>query len=550
MPIDAQIPLGVNAVPPTNPLALATQAAGLQGQINTNRAAQSTFAARNALGPIFQQGVNPDGTPDINKIFSLMSRDPRAAYLAPEITNQLIQRELTQKQITVQDLEAELKRTANVQSRLNLAQDQLGTINRNMGSLMQLGDTVTYDQVFDIASTLVGALNDPTFTSKTALMLADATKAAGPSGQGPGLAAWVKQQVAKGLSSKEQLDAQAGQIHLVQQGLRTAVVRTTGWDNYAKTIGTLQNYMTPAEASTPQEGEITPGGAKTNILRGAAAERGGQVPVGTYTGTGGIVPPEQVRAAIAAPTPAPGERPAWQPVTSYQTTLPPDQEAALAKLGGETGEYVSDLNKRVRGGQDILLRIAEMQDLLPKIRTGGGSEFRLSFAKLLQAMNAPNSATDFIAEGDVGSAETFKKYSVAGATEALRNLLIGSRMTNLEFEQFQKNNPNLDTDPRAIEKMLAFTTRVERLAREEQQEFAKYKGPIKDWPATWAKMADERGLVLKEVTQGLAKSHDRENRPDEASQYANADTVVAAHKAGKITRDDAARILRERKWAQ
>lgn len=534
MPIDPNIPLGVNAVPPTNPLALATQAAGLQGQINTNRAAQSTFAARNALGPIFQQGIDPEtGRPDIGKIFGDLSKDPRTAYLAPEIVNQLIQRELTQKQITVQDLEGELKKVQLAKDKVGFAGEQIGMMNRTLGSLMVRGDTVKYDDLFDAASTLVGQMNDPLFTKNMASKLASAPKQGGPA-----LAKWIQEQNSAALTAKEQLDAQMGQLTTINQGLTTTLFRVTPYDQRMQTLGRVQNTMTPAEAATPQEGPIGPGGEKQTMLRGAMAEDSGQVPQGTYTrgGTGrALVPPEAVaaanvaaggEAAPSATTVTPGAgRPtalALPPALprTMQTSLTPDQEDALKKIGGEVGEYIGDLNKRVRGGQDVLLRIGEMQDLIKHIRTGGGSEFRLAVAKQAQTFGASNSVVDAISGGDTGAAEAFKKYSVAGATEALRNLLIGSRMTNLEFDQFQKNNPNLDTDPRAIEKMLEFTTRMERLAREEQKEYTKWRGPVKDWPAKWADIATERGYVSEEIgraLKGTAKSNDREDRqPTEA----------------------------------
>lgn len=542
MPIDPNIPLGVNAVPPTNPLALATQAAGLQGQINTNRAAQSTFAARNALGPIFQQGIDPStGRPDINKIFDLMSKDPRAAYLAPEVTNQLIQRELTQKQITVQDLEGELKKVQLAKDKVFFAGEQIGMMNRTLGSLMVRGDTVKYDDLFDAASTLVGQMNDPLFTKNMALKLAQAPKQGGPA-----LAKWIQEQNAAALTAKEQLDAQMGQLTTINSGLTTTLFRVTPYDQRMQRLGAVQNTMTPAEAATPQEGPIGPGGEKTQMLRGAMAEDSGQAPQSTYTGRG-LVP----SAAVAAATLMPGGGGAPTTVTpgsgastpgpsapalprTMQTSLTPDQEAAASKMGSEVGEYIGDLNKRVRGSQDVLLRIAEMQDLITRIRTGGGSETRLSLAKLAQSLSAPNSVVDAISGGDSGAAETFKKYSVAGATEALRNLLIGSRMTNLEFEQFQKNNPNLDTDPRAIEKMLEFTTKIERLARQEQQEFVKFKGPTKDWPATWANIATEKGYVNESIghnLKGTTKSTDREDRAQPEAEW--------EIKGGKLVRKEA-----------
>lgn len=80
--------------------------------------------------------------------------------------------------------------------------------------------------------------------------------------------------------------------------------------------------------------------------------------------------------------------------------------------------------------------------------------------------------------------------SVTQAMEALKQAIstdngVAGRLTQAEFQQFLKVNPNLSTDPRAIEKLFSFSDRQQQRMMNEQQGFDSWlkKG---NNPAGWA----------------------------------------------------------------
>src|SRR5262249_26890929 len=90
------------------------------------------------------------------------------------------------------------------------------------------------------------------------------------------------------------------------------------------------------------------------------------------------------------------------------------------------------------------------------------------------------------------------------ATTQMRQFLEGGgRFTNLEFKTFNERNPNLETDPRAIEKIFNFISRVSRVTYQEQQALGMYKhlaaqpgGPdITNFPAFWNQQLIKNGVI-------------------------------------------------------
>ncbi len=153
--------------------------------------------------------------------------------------------------------------------------------------------------------------------------------------------------------------------------------------------------------------------------------------------------------------------------------------------------YEQGLNGRVSSGQDLMMRIDESRKALSKFQAGGGMEVRQQLAKFAQAFGAPTSVVDRIGGGDLSAAQEFQKLSAQQAMEALKQAMGGSgRISQAEFKVFQANNPNLDTDPRAIEKVFNFASKVYSRDKSEQDALAKYKGvpgaDITAFPNWWA----------------------------------------------------------------
>jgi hypothetical protein len=89
------------------------------------------------------------------------------------------------------------------------------------------------------------------------------------------------------------------------------------------------------------------------------------------------------------------------------------------------------------------------------------------------------------------------------ATAALRAQFAGStsKFTQMEWQRFQESNPNLDTDPRAIEKMFAFAKKIYHLQSSEQKALNLYKQtgePIDQFPAWWNSRLQKSGWLPKD----------------------------------------------------
>jgi hypothetical protein len=87
-------------VQPVNPLQVAGQAAALQNALIQNRSNQQTLDARQAIGPIYQQAIDPaTGRLDTNKLLSGASQDPRTAWMAGDLVKAAQDRQNTQVDI-------------------------------------------------------------------------------------------------------------------------------------------------------------------------------------------------------------------------------------------------------------------------------------------------------------------------------------------------------------------------------------------------------------------------------------------------------------------
>lgn len=102
MALDPSIPLqgninqgGSNSL--SNALGPIMQIMQLKNLQNQQAQFQQQFAARQAIGPILQQSIDPQtGEPDYGKAAILASKDPQAAWMTGDLLNQGIQRKQTQ----------------------------------------------------------------------------------------------------------------------------------------------------------------------------------------------------------------------------------------------------------------------------------------------------------------------------------------------------------------------------------------------------------------------------------------------------------------------
>lgn len=192
-------------------------------------------------------------------------------------------------------------------------------------------------------------------------------------------------------------------------------------------------------------------------------------------------------------------------------TVDPSKAGGMGMTHGEqsfsevnaknAGAYRSALNERVSSGQDLMMRVGESERLLKDFQAGGGEGVRVQLAQAAQAVGAPQGIVDGIARGNLGSAQAFQKIVVSQAMEALKQAMSTSsgtgagRITQAEFKIFQSANPNLELDPRALEKIYGFARSVHDRDFNEQQTFQKWLEDGKDpanFQATYSRELEQK----------------------------------------------------------
>lgn len=496
MPIDPSIPL--QASPGSaqsgmnfklgNPLEMAHQFAGIQNQVNQARQFEQLYKARNALGPILQSSVEQDpnspsyGMIDVGKAMASASTNPDAAWLAPDYIKGALANQQTQLE--------------NNQKQLALGLDRTKLMSGIFARLQPLGDNITQQDILDAASDVHATGAVP------AQDVASWLKRAGTGG--PRSAQFIRTAATENAILNQHFETAFGKVEQALTGNSIQYNRVNAITGQVDKLGgSIPVRMSPAEAASQVTGPVTAAGAPTLITKGQLAEQSGQAPSETYSGGASAENPLPVSGDLG------GAKPQFTAAAApVQTALAPAALHAETKLGEAAGDYAKDLNERVHGQQQLMLRLKEMEPLLEKARTGGGSEARGALAKFAQAFNAPEGLVDKIAGGDLAATQELQKFFVQSSTEVLRSLLVGSRMTNLEFDQFMKNNPNLETDPRAIEKMLNFVTRAYNVDSTEQNELTQFRkrgGDLTQWPNEWNQKLRAEGTVNTTERSGYAQ---------------------------------------------
>jgi len=202
-----------------------------------------------------------------------------------------------------------------------------------------------------------------------------------------------------------------------------------------------------------------------------------------------MTPQQQIAAANAQQTPAGVADPSGMPLKTPQQQKFDDARAE------DAAKASAALNDRVRSGADLMQRLGESRAAMEKFQAGAGKETRLQIAQMAQAFGVPDATVSKIAGGDIGAMQEFQKLAVTQAMETLKQSMAtdtgsAGRMTQAEFQQFLKVNPNLSTDPRAINKLFDFSEHVHNRNLQEQQAFDQYTakgGDPSRWSAEWSR---------------------------------------------------------------
>lgn len=189
----------------------------------------------------------------------------------------------------------------------------------------------------------------------------------------------------------------------------------------------------------------------------------------TVSSSGGV-PVAPGAAAPAAPaTGAPVPQQPVAPSGPVRTQLGP------AALGMQTDvkEYKNSLDIAADQATKSNMIMGELEQALKGFKSGAGTEHYIAAAKLLQSLGVRNDIVDKVAGGNLSSAQEFNKLALQYSTGQLRSALLpgAGRLTNTEFSAFRDANPNWDSDPRTIAKLLAFQRQLNGLDIKKQLAF-------------------------------------------------------------------------------
>jgi len=494
--------------PQVNPLGVVHEFAGAQAQLNQARTFQMEFAARQALGPMLKASIRPDGSVDTAKLFQMVAAHPATGWKLPDLVEGFLKNQLTTQDIARKHLEIAQGHFSNMQ---NMATNLLANAKREGRDFltpqeytegMQKGIALGLYKPSDLMAMFKG---DPDVIGP------------GPKPQ-PG--------------SPEEM---ARNKRIYNKAFAMANSSTTANKTVTDTLGMLP----PTEAErfkafyTP-EAMVGPAGQPMTVPRGQIFPGITGGPTGA--GTPGGPPPGGAMGAPAAgalapaasgPGPAPaGAMPAAPAPQGAVTGLAP-HEAEQAKWFGD--KYIPSVQSAAAQATNLGRVIGQINEERKGFKGGAGTTSYVAFARLLQALGFQNATVDKVAGGSLGAIEATDKLELQNAVGLLRQQLLSTqgegsagRLALREFEAYVQRNINLDTDPRAVQKMLAYGAKVARTAYLEQASLQHVQsmadqgkglptGMTRIWqfPAHWNQLIQKKGYLdpVKEgEEEGFIKS--------------------------------------------
>lgn len=405
------------------------QALGLRGA-EMQRVQQATEQqgllnrAQIGMGQLMQQHVDPNtGEVDINKFLVDAAQHPDVAVMFPAIAKDALANKLTSAQV----LGAQIDNAAKQQS----------------------------------------------FLANTAASYSDKYAKTGAKANWQDIASIYAEAQAAGVITRDQ--ALQGLLFAKQSGQQPEnLIRNLG----ARSAQGLQALEAAGQTTKYLQelvNVVSPEGTPMQITREQALQQAGAAP-SPYAAGGAsaprLAPEAREGASPSAPPPAP------------MRGIPTGQSPQALKYQEQQLSQFNDAEKQIqqnaRGAVVVQQRLDEAVDALKDFKTGPGTEAMSKLAGLAKFFGRDDLAATMLgnpgSKDAFASAQEFVKLMVPNSLELLRNTLGGQgRITNLEVEQFLKANPNLETDPKAIEKMFNFMRRVGDIAKAEQKAFLHYK---------------------------------------------------------------------------
>jgi len=166
--------------------------------------------------------------------------------------------------------------------------------------------------------------------------------------------------------------------------------------------------------------------------------------------------------------------------------------------GKDVATMERDLDKGVTNENNLMLTIHQAEWAMQHFKPGADAGTRATLARVAQVLHLGNNWVDYINQGDLGAYQDFEKVMLGAVMAQVESTLPGgSRLTEREWNEYRRANPQVNTDPRAIYDVFNFWTRRYQMDLMEQNWLNEYKGaklPMSQWPSAWQQHARELGL--------------------------------------------------------
>ena len=515
-----------------------TNFANAQNAVVTAKSNMMQMRARQAMGPILQGAIGPDGNIDYNKASVAMAGNPDTAWMAPDFINQAIQRQYTQAE--------------TVKSNLANATTHYQAMGSAAASLLTKGNSVTSKDVWGPIADLIGSgvLDMPT-AMKFMQHVHDV-------GDGAPLATLLQQTAATAQGAAKQIDTvNSGIVHnqtgggiTTTQNVPSAGINTqlgsTPMTPSPSQLGAPLPYLENGKQMTGPQGQIisqpsgqpgqyTPAGGAgptdqnpiTGPANGGGSGGGGNAPANGNPIMGAANGPQTPSQpgpntpggtnASQAPAPVGGTR---NNAGGVQTGYAPQQAAVQAAEGTNWTTYRQGLNQTVETGRQTAQYLDESAKAATQFQLGPGTETRAKLAEAIQSMAGTLPGLDkatadkwsaLVLRGDpkdpavLGAAQEFEKLALGNALNWLRQSVGGQgRLTNLMEQKFTEAYPHLSTTPEGFMKINNMFKRIANITYAEQQAASRYedlwkqnpdKFPLANFQSTWEKELVDRGIV-------------------------------------------------------
>ena len=129
------------------------------------------------------------------------------------------------------------------------------------------------------------------------------------------------------------------------------------------------------------------------------------------------------------------------------------------------GDYQKDLTTRVASATQNEMRLNEAENLMKEFKPGAGARTYVDVAQKLQAVGAPQDLVDKVAKGDLSAAQSLNKFIAQTVIQAAT----ATPGTAESINRYIRDNPDIGSDPRALERFFEFTRKQNSIPIEEQK---------------------------------------------------------------------------------